>query len=119
MGKRLDICRLIIANADNKNPAYASDTQFKSYSIGFLESGWHRRTSLYGKTPLHVAAHKGYVEICQLILDNVEEKNPLGIHNNTPLHYAASGGHYDVYKLIMDQVQNKNPARTKGFTPLH
>ena len=29
--KRLDICRLIIANADNKNPAYASDTQFKSY----------------------------------------------------------------------------------------
>ena len=29
--KRLDICRLIIANADNKNPAYTSDTQHRSY----------------------------------------------------------------------------------------
>ena len=45
---RIDICRLIIQKAENKNP-----------------SEWHQ-----GFTPMHAAAKEGHWRICQLILDS-------------------------------------------------
>ena len=49
-------------------------------------------------TPLHLAAKKGHLEICRLIMehDDVEEpddKNPVNLEGYTPLHYAVQGGH--------------------------
>ena len=38
------------------------------------------------KTPLHLAAKYGQLTICQLILDNVDNKNPLRNDKWTPLH---------------------------------
>ena len=38
------------------------------------------------KTPLHLAAKYGQLTICQLILDNVDDKIPLRIDKWTPLH---------------------------------
>ena len=29
-----------------------------------------------GSTPLHYAARNGYLEVCKLIMNNVQEKNP-------------------------------------------
>ena len=43
-------------------------------------------TTLLGTTQLHIAAFLGYFDICQLILQNIQEKNPAdrGGHNTTP-----------------------------------
>ena len=97
---RLDICRLIIRKAENKNPA--SDRFFR--------------------TPLHEAALKGHLEICRLIIENVSNKNPADAHVMTPLHYVAGfgqPGHLDVCRLILENIENKSPVDKFGRTPLH
>ena len=68
-------------------------------------------------TPLHYAAQKGHLAVCQLIINNVNDKNPneAGI---TPLHYAAENGHFDICQLIIDNVDDKNPNDITGSTPL-
>ena len=92
----VSICKLIIANADDKNPKGKRDL-----------------------TPLHQAAGNGHLNICRLILDHVEVKNPCDVIGITPLHWAASEGHLEVYKLIMECVTDKNPTSGRGLTPLH
>lgn len=51
-------------------------------------------------TPLHFAAECGFLEICEMIMENMEEKNPQNNSWVTPLHEAASEGHLEVCKLI-------------------
>ena len=73
----------------------------------------------YGITLLHSAAENGHSEVCQLILENVQDKNPKGEYGKTPLHYAAENGHLEVCQLILENVQDKNPTGKFGATPLH
>ena len=75
-----------------------------------------------GKTPLHYASDQGQFEICEFIVDNVDDKNPTVGNGNgwTPLHHAAYRGHLAVYELISQHVLDKNPKRIEyGMTPLH
>ena len=46
--------------------------------------------------PLHSAALKGHFEICKLIVDSVEDKNPALSDGDTPLHFAAEQGHLEL-----------------------
>ena len=49
-----------------------------------------------GLIALHVAAQNGHLEVCQLIITNVEDKNPTNNHGLTPLHAAAEKGHLEI-----------------------
>ena len=51
-------------------------------------------------TPLHLAAENGHFEICRMIMDSVEDKNPADQWGTTPWHEAERNGHYDICKLI-------------------
>ena len=73
----------------------------------------------WGETPLHYAASKGHLKVCEYIVDKVEVKNPKDINGSTPLHYAAINGYLQVYNLIMPKVQDKNPFDVNYLTPLH
>ena len=57
-----------------------------------------------GLTPLHSAAAKGHFSICDLILENVEEKDPKTKHDNgqgrTPYDFAKSNGHFKICQLV-------------------
>ena len=71
----------------------------------------------------HFAAQKGHYNICKIIIDNVDEKNP-SIHDDgsTPLFIAAANGHRLIFKLIFESLasdNNKNPRSDGGYTPLH
>ena len=87
-------------------------------------------------TPLHLAADRGQLGAYQLIMENVDNKNPinsithemrwkymkrrdvyeLGSHGITPLHLAAKNGHLSVCKLIIENVFDKNPSGGKMVT---
>ena len=73
-------------------------------------------------TPLHWAARNGNLDICQLILEKVKNKNPaiaVGCQSGwTPLHFAARYGHIDICRLIIANVDDKHPINDDGETPM-
>jgi ankyrin repeat protein len=73
----------------------------------------------YYDHPILIAAKKGHEEICKLLIDNTEEKNPSDTLEKTALHFAAENGLTDVCKLIIENIDDKNPAALNGCTPLH
>ena len=81
--------------------------------------GGNVNPSLYGDTPLHIAASCGHFKICQLIIDNLHDKNPKNNSKITPLHYAAKNGHMEICRLIIEDVDAKNPKDLLENTPLH
>ena len=72
-----------------------------------------------GNTPLHKAATGGHLAICELIIDNLIDKNPEDFNGITPLHWAAHNGHLSICQLIMRNCDEKNPKGHMGDTPFY
>jgi RNA polymerase sigma factor (sigma-70 family) len=54
-------------------------------------------------TPLHYAAHRGYLEIVQLLLTaGADVMAREGSSDTIPLHWAAEGGHLEVARVLLD-----------------
>ena len=54
------------------------------------------------KTPLHLAAAKGRLEVVQILLGHSMDVNvTAALDNHTPLHEASQGGHLDVVRLLI------------------
>ena len=81
----------------------------------------------FGMSPLHIAAVTGNLELCNLILSHVVEKNPKSINGWTPLHLAAANGHLEIVRNIVENVDYENifgtmkmnSTRNHGWTPLN
>ena len=77
---------------------------------------------LSGFTPLHAAATNGHLINCQLMIENLSDKNPKTNNERTPLNLAAIRGHYEVFKLFFEIVPEKNPKMSieeQCKTPFH
>jgi len=72
-----------------------------------------------GWTAFHSAAFNNHLKLCQVIVQELKNKNPGNSAGLTPLHFAAYGGHLEICQLILKTVQDKNPGEKKGGTPLH
>ena len=94
---------------------YNFSSKNKSLFLGHIEVGYERVRC----SPMHIAAERGNLELCQHIIEKIEDKNPKGLGGETPLHWAAKAGHYDVCELILEKNSNKNPKDDIGRTPLH
>ena len=73
-----------------------------------------------GKTPLLVAAQKGHLNICDLLLEhgsNVSDVDPAT--KNTALHFAAGHGRNGLVEALLSRRAEVNPQDRIGFTPLH
>ena len=59
-------------------------------------------------TPLHIASLKGNFEICKLIIDNVEDKNPSAFFDPklTPLYWATLRGYHQIADYIKSKIEN-------------
>ena len=58
-----------------------------------------------GGSPLHLAAENGHVELCRMIMDEIEDIFPKTEDKTTPLHLATRGGHTAVKDLILEYVE--------------
>ena len=138
---RLNLCKMIIEKAKDKNPgSYSGQTPLHEAAskghlivckliMGKLQN--KNPGSKKGVTPLHKAASKGHLEVCQLIIEkgrlwSSQDKNPRDHTGSTPLHEAASSGHLNICQLIYEKIagtglhpQSINPGNDKGVTPLH
>ena len=59
---------------------------------------------------MHCAAESGFLNVYQLIMENIKDINPTNGSGDTPLSLAAKAGHLDVCKFIVENVTEKNPA---------
>ena len=68
---------------------------------------------------LHYPAEKRYFSVCELIMENVEDKNPQNGSGQTPLHLAAMEGHFEICQLLLfGNTININPKNFDDKTPL-
>ncbi|MDT8991642.1 ankyrin repeat domain-containing protein [Curvibacter sp. APW13] len=67
------------------------------------------------ESPLMLAALRGYVDICRLLIEREADVNKPGW---TPLHYAATGGHAAVVRLLLDEHAYIDAESPNGSTPL-
>jgi RNA polymerase sigma factor (sigma-70 family) len=69
----------------------------------------HTRDPYLQSTPLHYAAHRGYLEIVQLLLTaGADVTAREGTSDTIPLHWAAEGGHLEVARLLVDHGADVN-----------
>ena len=71
----------------------------------------------YG-TPLMIAAAKGHIKICELLLSygaSVDAES--GDNHLTALHFAAEKGHKEVCQLLLENGANKNAIGREAKTP--
>lgn len=67
------------------------------------------------ESPLMLAALKGELPLCQLLIKKGSDVNKPGW---APLHYAATNGHLDVIKLLLEENAYIDAASPNGTTPL-
>nr|WP_295769612.1 ankyrin repeat domain-containing protein [Rhodoferax sp.] len=67
------------------------------------------------ESALMLAALKGYLDICKLLVTRDADVNKPGW---APLHYAATGGHVAVMRLLLDTHAYIDAASPNGSTPL-
>ena len=97
-GDRLFLIKAMTKNMENKNPVL--------FPV------------LFGNTFLHSAAKIGDLEVCQYLLEKLEDKNPRNAYDkNTPLHVASKMGHFSICQLIINNIENLKPVNRKGKTP--
>ena len=71
---------------------------------------------VFGMTTLHYAAKNGYLNVCKLIAENVQEKNPKDFGGQTPLEMAEERGHSSVveyFKTLLDVVEVPKQKKAK------
>ena len=114
----------ILRKSDSSQAFILADNVKTVYKMGGIFNNQDR------PNPFSFAAKKGFLEICEMIMENMDEKNPKGDWGVTPLHRAAENGKLEVCKLILENLLcnremckryqcDKNPKNDNYFTPLH
>lgn len=76
---------------------------------------WPKRERL-----LHLAARKGFRDMCLLLLEANAEIDAEEISDGKqPLHEACKHGHFDVCELLLDRKARIEEANFQGLRPLH
>ena len=63
-------------------------------------------------------ASLSHLDICKIIIGEVEDKSPADNYGWTPLHWAAYDGRLDVCRLLIEYVEDKHPKNKFKKTPM-
>eukprot|EP01135_Chromosphaera_perkinsii_P005101 Nk52_evm12s316 gene=Nk52_evmTU12s316 len=70
------------------------------------------------RSPLHLAAMRGFYKCCELLYDYGCRVNSRDIYDFTPLHLAAANGHWETVELLAERGAYLNAVNRDGETPL-
>jgi ankyrin repeat protein len=72
-----------------------------------------------GNTALHLAATRGVVSMCQLLVDKGADVNAMNNSGATPLSFATNMGQVSVVSYLLSKGARHSAADKAGSTPLH
>ena len=101
----IEFCKYVLQKTGDNNPS--------------IDNHINRFPTATGYTVLHFVAEFGCVDVARLIINRLEDKNPIDSHKNTCLHFAARNHDITVYKFFMKNAENKMPENFLGWTPCH
>ena len=90
---------------------YAPIKMVKEVSVAVLcnyesarkkKKGGKKRKDTRKWTLLHIFAEQGQSEMCQYVIEKMDDKNPSSIDGSTPLHLAAQEGYLNVCIFTQD-----------------
>ena len=93
-----NVFKFLLEKAEDKNPIVSK----------------HRNWTI-----LHYFAGIGQMEMCRLMVEKFEDKQPQDIDGSTPYHLAAFIGHVELCRLLMEYHTDKNPKDFSDRTPFH
>jgi ankyrin repeat protein len=76
------------------------------------------RTDARGRTPLHVAAAHGHLEVCAALADAGAEVNVADEDGETPLHSAIRRNRLAVARFLLERGADTEGRNVRGRTPL-
>lgn len=96
-------------------------TEFLRLLIGENQRPMLQARNMYGSTPLHEAAMKGYEDTTQLLLDYDADVLDLNIGKSTPVYLAVANSQIATARLLLQQKSSAQlDIRAKdGWTLLH
>ena len=71
-----------------------------------------------GFTPLHIAVKEGFLDICQMLLENKADVCAHDDEGNTPLHLALSNDHIEISRILLAYNAEVNSPNEDGSTPI-
>ena len=71
-----------------------------------------------GFTPLHIAVKEGFLDICQMLLENKADVCAHDDEGNTPLHLALSNDHIEISRILLEYNAEVNSPNEDGSTPI-
>ena len=72
-----------------------------------------------GRTPLHAASAKGFLEVVKLLLESGASSSIAAHTGWTPLHAACNNGFVEVAKLFLNHGASTSVTMSSGQTPLY
>ena len=78
-----------------------------------------KAVSAYNRTPLHIAAEEGNIEVARVLLENRADVNAEGMGKLTAFHLACIQGNCDLAMLLVNHGADVNAANLEKSTGLH
>ena len=95
----------------------AGDLKLTQFILQHMESAsWNLNAN--GKTPIHVAAMYGHLEVVKLLAPLIESTKTSQYMGWTPLQLAAMNGCTEVVKVLATFCENANAPQYGGWTPM-
>ena len=71
-----------------------------------------------GFTPLHIAVKRGYLDMCQMLLEHNPDVHATDNEGNTPLHLALLDINLEISRVLLEYNAEVNSRNEDGSTPL-
>ncbi|XP_018427601.1 PREDICTED: ankyrin repeat domain-containing protein 6 isoform X3 [Nanorana parkeri] len=87
--------------------------------VQLINKGAKVAVTKHGRTPLHLAAHKGHLNVVQILIKAGCELNIQDDGHQTALHRASVVGHSDILAVLIQEGCALDRQDKAGNTPLH